>query len=116
MIDRFPQKFYKYLEKGAKIEIKTNVKENSFGDGYVQRIKSGLNNERIVLNVNFKGMSEKDFQELKNFLLPKINFLPILFTYSKEPEKQYIVRSFSGKNNNIEPCEVELQLEQDFSL
>lgn len=116
MIDNFPQKFYKFLVKGAKVEIKTTVKENSFVDGYSQRIKIGMNAEKKVLNVELKGMSQALFNELIDFIKPRQDFSPVFFHYDKEIDGQYIIRNFSGTDNGREPCSCEFQLEQDFNI
>lgn len=116
MIERFPEKFHKKLVKGAKTELQANVKQNQFNDGYTQRIKVGINTEKTVQTVNFEGLTEAEFQELQAFVLPKLNFSPILFSYSKDEERQYIITSFSGTNNNNEPCKAEMTLEQDYNI
>lgn len=117
MIERFPEKFHKKLVKGAKTELQKKVRENQFNDGYTQRISVGINTEKTLQTVTFKGMTETEFQELQAFVLPKLNFYPILFSYSKDEEKQYIIRSFTGTNNNNEPtCDAEMQLEQDYNI
>lgn len=116
MIERFPDKFKKKLIKGAKTELQKNVRQNQYNDGYTQRISVGINTEKTLLTLTFKGMTEKEFNELQAFVLPRLNLLPILFSYSQDEEKQYIITSFTGTNNNLEPCEAEMTLEQDYNI
>lgn len=93
------------------------IRENSFGDGYVQRSADGLNNVRATWNVSWTNLTTAEKDVIEQFLDSTGGWQPFTWTAPGDSSpKKWIV-----KNPKINPVDagywnIAAQFIQDFSL
>lgn len=58
-------------DKGMTVQNAPNIKRSNFGDGYVQRLPNGINNDRETYNVVFATRPKQEIDDIYAFLEDK---------------------------------------------
>jgi len=73
------------------------IKSIQFGDGYEQRIKHGINNNKLDLNLSFEGRSELEATAILHFLSAREGYQ---YFYFKPPAPYSRIKKFVCKTFN----------------
>jgi phage-related protein len=82
---------------GLPIDIEPKIINIQFGNGYQQRIADGINNNLLVLNLKFEGLTLQQVTAISHFLYTRGGTESFLFIPPKpfHKLKKFVVRKFS---------------------
>lgn len=93
---------------GTTVDIEAKVKENSFGDGYKQIIRTDIDNIQLVINLSFEKRSDKEAFAIIHFLENRMGYKPFVFiptgpygTNSISYSKRFICRGWTNNYNFV---------------
>lgn len=103
--------------QGGKLTDTPRVLSMKFGDGYEQRAPDGINNIDTSWDVSFTHRTDKEFQDILNFLRALQGVGSFLW---RPPtiggvKDTYLCRKWDGANNEHNDFEVTGTFERDFS-
>jgi phage-related protein len=101
---------------GANLSIRPRVTRVAFGDGYEQRIASGLNNVAEVWSLAFQGRSKVDALAIDAFLREAAALTSFDWTSPSDTEGKFVCDEWSVSVDDIDVYTVRATFRQVFDL
>lgn len=90
------------------------IKSIKFGDGYEQRVRDGINNILLEIEIKLENRSSQEITAIAHFLYEKAGYKSFLFTPSPPYNtlKRFVARSWSQISNFYDNHSINVKFEE----
>lgn len=116
-IDNFTTQFPDLTpDWGLSDSIEATVNEVKLGDGYVQRIRTGINTNRTKWSIAFSFLDREQSDAVYSWLKPKLKVVQFLWTHPVTLEEHTVVcTELSRVHSDVGLHPVRATFEEDFN-